>query len=125
VLCLVPGSEGDGALVQLTLASQAGGPRGRVYLPYIGFRVTRPLQARPLAGARPAGPARVWRAGQAGRRQPLCLSGVAGWAAMRPGLRRRRLLWAGNFRAACARPDARTVSMAGVWRCRRGAVGHA
>ena len=46
VLCPVPGSEGVGPLVQLTLVSQAGGPRGRIYFPYIAFRVTRPLQAR-------------------------------------------------------------------------------
>ena len=46
VLCPVPGSEAAGPLVQLTLVSQAGGPRGRIYFPYIAFRVTRPLQAR-------------------------------------------------------------------------------
>lgn len=48
VLCAVPGSDGAGPLVQLMLVSQAGGPRGRLYFPYIAFRVTRPLQACPV-----------------------------------------------------------------------------
>jgi hypothetical protein len=101
VLCPVPGSEGDGALVQLTLASQAGGPRGRVYLPYIGFRVTRPLQARPPLGA--------------------ALLARCGWVCCGSdlGVRRRCLLRAGNYRAACAR----TGCAAGVWRGRRRAAG--
>lgn len=48
MLCAVPGSDGAGPLVQLMLVSQAGGARGRLYFPYIAFRVTRPLQACPV-----------------------------------------------------------------------------
>ncbi|KAK9834254.1 hypothetical protein WJX81_000411 [Elliptochloris bilobata] len=70
VLCALLGSEAGGPLVQLTLVSQAGGARGRIYFPFIAFRVTRPLQ---VAVAEPL----VWRAVECVQRLDLCSASAA------------------------------------------------